>query len=78
MPLENVAFYRDLKQLPQSDERSPEESAKDCYKALMPDSNWKQDLEGQGTFLGATIFELLRYRLRIKESPETPTNIRMS
>jgi hypothetical protein len=61
--------------LPQSDGKSPEEIAKDCYKALMPDSNWKQDLEGQGTFLGATIFELSRYRLKIKESPETPTNI---
>jgi hypothetical protein len=61
--------------LPQSDDRSPEDIAKDCYKALMPDSNWKQDLEGQGTFLGATIFELSRYRLVIKESPETPTTI---
>jgi len=61
--------------LPQSDERSPEDIAKDCYKALMPDSDWKQDLAGQGTFLGATIFELSRYRLRIKESPETPTTI---
>jgi hypothetical protein len=61
--------------LPQSDNRSPEDIAKDCYQALMPDSDWKQDLEGQGTFLGATIFELSRYRLRIKESPETPTTI---
>jgi hypothetical protein len=61
--------------LPQSDGKSPEDIAKDCYKALMPDSNWKQDLEGQGTFLGATIFELSRYRLVIKESPETPTTI---
>jgi hypothetical protein len=61
--------------LPQSAERSPEDIAKDCYQALMPDSIWKQDLEGQGTFLGATIFELSRYRLKIKESPETPTTI---
>ncbi len=62
--------------LPQSDDRSREDIAKDCYKALMPDSNWKQDLEGQGTFLGATIFELSRYPLRrIKESPEAPTTI---
>jgi hypothetical protein len=61
--------------LPQPDGRSPEDIAKDCYKALMPDSNWKQDLEEQGTFLGATIFELSRYRLVIKESPETPTTI---
>lgn len=61
--------------LPPSDERSPEDIAKDCYKALMPDSNWKQDLEGQGMFLGATIFELSRYRLLIKESLETTTNI---
>jgi len=61
--------------LPQSDSKNPEDIAKDCYKALIPDSNWKQDLEGQGTFLGATIFELSRYRLVIKESPETPTTI---
>jgi hypothetical protein len=61
--------------LPQSDSKNPEDIAKDCYKALMPDSNWKQDLKGQGTFLGATIFELSRYRLVIEESPETPTNI---
>jgi len=61
--------------LPQSDAKNPEDIAKDCYQALMPDANWKQDLEGQGTFLGATIFELSRYRLVIKESPETPTNI---
>jgi hypothetical protein len=61
--------------LPQSDDRSPEDIAKDCYKALMPDSNWKQDLEGQGKFIGATIFELSRYRLVIKESPETRTSI---
>jgi hypothetical protein len=54
--------------LPQSDDRSPEDIAKDCYKALMPDSNWKQDLEGQGTFLGATIFELSRYRLKSKKA----------
>jgi len=61
--------------LPQSDAKNPENIAKDCYQALMPDSDWKQDIEGQGMFLGATIFELSRYRLRIKESPETPTNI---
>lgn len=61
--------------LPQSDDKNPEDIAKKCYKALMPDSNWKQDLEGQGTFLGATIFELSRYRLIIQESPELPTNI---
>jgi hypothetical protein len=61
--------------LPQSDDRSREDIAKDCYKALIPDSNWKQDLEGQGTFLGATIFELSRYRLKIKDISETLTTI---
>ncbi len=53
---------------------SPEDIAKACYKALMPDSNWEQDIEGQGKFLGATIFELSRYRLVMHEqtlSPET-------
>ncbi|MFB2979855.1 hypothetical protein [Microseira sp. BLCC-F43] len=55
--------------LPQTDAKNPEYIAKYCYKALRHDTNWKQDLEGQGMFLGATIFELSRYRLVIKESP---------
>ena len=70
-----AGFFRCWGFLPQSDDKSPVDIAKDCYEALMPDSNWKQDLEGQGSFLGASIFELSRYRLVIKESPETPTNI---
>lgn len=52
--------------LPQS-EAKPEDIAKACYKALMPGSNWEQDIEGQGQFLGATIFELSRYRLVMTE-----------
>jgi hypothetical protein len=52
--------------LPQS-EAKPEDIAKACYKALMPSSNWEQDIEGQGQFLGATIFELSRYRLVMTE-----------
>ncbi len=52
--------------LPQS-EAKPEDIAKACYKALMPGSNWEQDIEGQGQFLGATIFELSRYRLMMTE-----------
>ena len=53
--------------IPQSEAKSPEDIAKTCYKALMPDSKWEQDLEGQGQFLGATIFELSRYRLMMAE-----------
>ena len=53
--------------LPQSDSTNPEAIAKACYKALMPGSNWEQDIEGQGQFIGATIFELSRYRLVIPE-----------
>jgi hypothetical protein len=52
--------------LPQS-EAKPEDIAKACYRALMPGSNWEQDIEGQGQFLGATIFELSRYRLVMTE-----------
>jgi hypothetical protein len=54
--------------LPQS-EAQPEDIAKACYKALMPESKWEQDIEGQGKFLGATIFELSRYRLVMTEGP---------
>jgi hypothetical protein len=54
--------------LPNS-EAKPEDIAKACYKALMPSSNWEQDIEGQGQFLGATIFELSRYRLVMAEGP---------
>lgn len=52
--------------LPQS-EAKPEDIAKACYKALMPGSKWEQDIEGQGQFLGGTIFELSRYRLMMVE-----------
>src|SRR5919202_6515882 len=61
--------------LPQSREKSPEDIAKDCYKALMPNSKWEQDIEGQGQFLGATIFELSHYRLVIPEDAASPTTI---
>ncbi|HEY9604212.1 MAG TPA: hypothetical protein V6C85_21535, partial [Allocoleopsis sp.] len=61
--------------LPQSETSNPEDIAKACYKALMPNSNWEQDIEGQGQFLGATLFELSRYRLVIKEGTVAPTTI---
>lgn len=54
-------------QLPKTGAKSLEDIAKECYDALMPGSNWEQDLEGKGHFLGATIFEFWRYRLVIKE-----------
>jgi hypothetical protein len=61
--------------LPQSGAKPPEDIAKACYKALMPNSNWERDIEGQGQFLGATIFELSRYRLVIPEGTASPTTI---
>lgn len=61
--------------LPNAAEKSPEDIAKACYKTLMPLGNWQRDLQGSGTFLGATIFELFQYRSLLKESPLTPTSI---
>jgi hypothetical protein len=61
--------------LPQSEAKPPEDIAKACYKALMPNSKWERDIEGQGQFLGATIFELSRYRLVIPEGAASPTTI---
>lgn len=61
--------------LPQSEAKKPEDIAKACYKALMPDSKWEQDIEGQGKFLGGSIFELSRYRLVIQERTESPLTI---
>ncbi|NET60974.1 MAG: hypothetical protein F6K47_34045 [Symploca sp. SIO2E6] len=61
--------------LPHPNTNSPEKLAQDCYQALMPGSDWERDLEGQGQFLGATIFELSHYRLLIPEGTASPTNI---
>ncbi|NER23188.1 MAG: hypothetical protein F6J96_21305 [Symploca sp. SIO1C2] len=61
--------------LPQPNPNPPEKIAQACYKALMPGSNWERDLEGQGQFLGATIFELSHYRLLIPEETASPTTI---
>lgn len=44
--------------LPPSQAKSSEEIAQACYEALMPGLDWEGDLEGQGHFLGANIFEL--------------------
>jgi hypothetical protein len=41
-----------------SESENQEEIAKACYKSFMPNRDWEGDLEGQGRFLGATIFEL--------------------
>ncbi|NEQ71561.1 MAG: hypothetical protein F6K21_39995, partial [Symploca sp. SIO2D2] len=61
--------------LPQPNPNPPEHLAQACYKALMPGSNWERDLEGQGQFLGAAIFELSHYRLIIPEETASPTTI---
>ena len=44
-----------------------ETTAKDCYKAIMPDLNWDAELDGQGEFLGANIFELSSTQLSQKK-----------
>jgi hypothetical protein len=62
-------------QLPKNSEKKPEDIAKACYQELMPDSNWKQNLQGQGQILGAYIFELSRYHLTIEEGMASPTHI---
>ncbi|WP_448266406.1 hypothetical protein [Nostoc sp. DSM 114159] len=44
--------------LPSSQPKSQEEIAQACYQALMPGLDWEGDLQGQGHFLEANIFEL--------------------
>ncbi|MBD2214092.1 hypothetical protein H6G27_30130 [Nostoc linckia FACHB-104] len=44
--------------LPPAQTKSSEEIAQACYQALMPGLDWEGDLQGQGHFLGANIFEL--------------------
>jgi len=56
--------------LPHPESQNPDAIAKACYQSLMPHGNWQQDLEGQGQFLGATIYELKRYRLVMKEDTD--------
>ncbi|MDF5725691.1 MAG: hypothetical protein PUP91_35640, partial [Rhizonema sp. PD37] len=38
--------------------KSHEEIAQVCYKSFRSESTWEEDLDGQGQFLGASIFEL--------------------
>ena len=61
--------------LPKNSEKRPEDIAKACYQALMPGSNWEQNLKGQGQILGASIFELSRYHLKIEEGVAYQSNI---
>ncbi|QIR36086.1 hypothetical protein HCG51_04450 [Tolypothrix sp. PCC 7910] len=44
--------------LPAEQTQSPEDIAQACYQALMPGFDWEGDLQGQGHFLGADIFEI--------------------
>ncbi|MEH1951908.1 MAG: hypothetical protein V7K77_33895 [Nostoc sp.] len=44
--------------LPPAQPKSQEEIAQACYEVLMPGLDWEGDLQGQGHFLGANIFEL--------------------
>ncbi len=59
--------------LPEDQLYSAEEIAKVCYQSFFPDGNWKQDLEGQGRLLSASVFELWRYRNTLQEG-ETATD----
>jgi hypothetical protein len=61
--------------MPQGTEKSPEEIATACYKSLIPEGNWEQDIDGKGKFLGADIFELSRYRLVIKQGQSVASSI---
>ena len=67
--------------IPPSTEKTPEEIAAACYQSLIPEGNWENDLDGQGKFMGAEIFELSRYRLVMKQGAdlaETIDNIQQS
>lgn len=46
--------------LPLAHTKSPEEIAQACYESFMPSLDWEEYLEGQGHFLGASIFELVQ------------------
>ena len=52
--------------------QNPEEIAKTCYRSLLPNCNWHNDLQGKGTFGGATIFELSHFEIFLEENQETP------
>lgn len=52
-----------------------EKIARACYKSIFPKAIWKQDIEGKGTFLGASIFELWHYRSTQKETLSTDVSV---
>lgn len=62
-------------QVPNADPTEIENIAKACYKALMPDLNWQQDLVGKGYFLEGFIFELSHYRVKISENTTSVASI---
>lgn len=41
--------------------KSHEEIAQACYESFIPGLKWEEDLDGQGQFLGASIFELTQH-----------------
>ncbi len=62
--------------VPEPKPQKLEKIAQSCYKALVPEGNWTQDLgERQGQFLGGAIFETQRYRLVMKEGTAEAENI---
>lgn len=62
-------------QVPDADDYTIEKIAKASYQALIPGSSWEKDLQGKGQFLGASIFELSRYRVKMSEGATSLTSI---
>lgn len=46
--------------LPDVNPEPSEKIAQDCYRTLVNNANWQQDLQGKGTWFGGEIFELWR------------------
>jgi hypothetical protein len=44
--------------LPKDSPQNPKDVAQDCYQAFCKDGSWQRDYQGEGTFLGGTIFYL--------------------
>jgi len=62
-------------QLPEGSTKTPTEIARDCYKYLMPEAIWEDDLQGQGKLMGADIFELSQYNIVMQEAPTAEVTI---
>ncbi len=50
------------------EQEDSKEIAKKCYKTLFPKGNWKKNFKGEGELLGAKIFEIECYNIRLEEN----------